>query len=135
MKFRDVATEVGLAFTYFNGTVGNNLESLFELDGGGVGALDYDLDGWPDLYLTQGGPLPSRQVTPPHNYQDRLFRNLDGKSFVDASIASRLDNKLYSQGLGVGDFDADGFPDLYVANIGTNVLYRNNGDGTSRLES
>jgi hypothetical protein len=67
---------------------------------------------------------------PPHDYQDRLFRGHDGECFIDASAASHLDNKLYSQGLAVGDFDADGFPDLYIANIGTNVLYRNNGDGT-----
>ncbi|MEO8493527.1 MAG: FG-GAP-like repeat-containing protein [Planctomycetota bacterium] len=130
VRFRDVAVETDLAFTYFNGTVGNNLESLFELDGGGVGALDYDLDGWPDLYLTQGGPLPSRQESPPHDYRDRLFRGYDGERFVDTTVVSCLDNKLYSQGLAVGDFDADGFPDLYVANIGTNTLYRNNGDGT-----
>ena len=130
VRFRDVAAEADLVFTYFNGALGNNLESLFEMDGGGVGALDYDLDGWPDLYLTQGGPLPSRQAVPPHDHRDRLFRNHAGKRFVDVSDASHLKDKLYSQGLAVGDFDADGFPDLYIANIGTNTLYRNNGDGT-----
>ena len=129
-RFQDIASDVGLEFTYFNGTRGNNLESLFELDGGGVGALDYDLDGWPDLYLTQGGPLPSRQEMPPHDYQDRLFRSREGERFVDVTAASGVRNRLYSQGLAVGDFNADGFPDLYVANIGANTLYRNNGDGT-----
>ncbi|MEO8494903.1 MAG: CRTAC1 family protein, partial [Planctomycetota bacterium] len=94
------------------------------------GALDYDLDGWPDLYLTQGGPLPRLEPVPAHDYQDRLFRGLDGESFADVSVASHVDDKLYSQGVAVGDFDADGFPDLYIANIGPNVLYRNNGDGT-----
>jgi len=130
IRFRDVAVDRGLAFTYFNGAVGDQTESLFELDGGGVGVLDYNLDGWPDLYLTQGGPLPRRHEMPPHDYGDCLFRNQDGDGFVDVSKSSCLDNKLYSQGLTVGDIDADGFPDLYIANIGTNVLYRNNGDGT-----
>ena len=130
ISFREVAAEVGLAFTYFNGTVGDQTESLFALDGGGVGVLDYDLDGWPDLCLTQGGPLPRRVKMPPHSYRDCLFRNQDGESFVDVSARSHLHNTLYSQGLAVGDIDADGFPDLYIANIGANVLYRNNGDGT-----
>ncbi|MBC8355370.1 MAG: VCBS repeat-containing protein [Planctomycetes bacterium] len=130
VRFRDVATDVALTFTYFNGAIGNNLESLLELNGGGIGAIDYDLDGWSDLYMTEGGPLPRRKETPTGGYHDRLFRNQNGETFVDISRKSRLDNKLYSQGLAVGDIDADGFPDLYVANIGTNVLYRNNGDGT-----
>jgi thioredoxin-like negative regulator of GroEL len=130
VSFRDIAVKVGLTFTYSNGAVGDNSESLFELDGGGVGVLDYDLDGWPDLYLTQGGPLPRRQEMSPHDYCDGLFRNQSGKGFVDVSGWCGVKNKLYSQGLAVGDFDSDGFPDLYIANIGANTLYLNNGDGT-----
>ena len=128
VAFVDSAAEAGLDFTYFNGGVSERFESVFEFNGGGVAALDYDGDGWPDLYFTQGGPLPPQQE--PHSYLDRLFRNLGSERFQDVTAAAGLGDKAFSQGVTVGDFDNDGFPDLYVGNVGPNRFYHNNGDGT-----
>jgi tetratricopeptide (TPR) repeat protein len=128
VAFRDDAERVGLRFTYQNGATSDNRESMFEFDGGGLAALDYDRDGWPDVYLTQGGILPSQN--PDQGNSDRLFRNIGGRQFVDETVGARLGDTGYSQGVTFGDIDGDGFADIYVANIGPNTFYRNNGDGT-----
>jgi hypothetical protein len=129
VRFADLAREAGVNFTYHNGrdpdVVGTR---IFESSGGGVAALDYDGDLWPDLYFTQGGDWPPQPGQTLH--LDRIFRNLGNGQFVDVTAASRLGDEGYSQGVAAGDFDDDGFADLYVANIGENRLYRNNGDGT-----
>ena len=126
VSFKDEAQSVNLNFTYRNGAV-ENTESMFELDGGGVGVLDFDQDGWSDLYLTQGGALPPAVH---RTDQDMLYRNLGNGRFEPVTIPSRTGDTGYSQGVTVGDIDNDGFPDLVVANIGPNTIYRNNGDGT-----
>jgi tetratricopeptide (TPR) repeat protein/diadenosine tetraphosphatase ApaH/serine/threonine PP2A family protein phosphatase len=105
---------------------------IFEQNGGGVGVVDYDQDQRPDLFFPQGavwkhgedGPRLDEELT------DRIFRNIGGQRFVDVSPQVRLVDRGYGQGCAAGDIDNDGFPDLYVANIGRNQLYRNNGDGT-----
>src|SRR5258707_513067 len=84
--------------------------------------------GWPDLYFTQGGDWPVQDGQRRH--LDRLFRNALGESFVDVTDAAGIVESRFSQGVAAGDIDNDGFPDLFVANIGRNTLYRNNGDGT-----
>lgn len=128
MSFRDDADASGLHFQYFAGVEGTPTRRMFEFSGGGVAVLDYDLDGLADVYFTQGRPWPPE--SPPGDYRDRLFRNLDATRFtqVDTGVEAQKDG--FGQGVTVGDFDADGFPDLYVANIGSNRLYQNNGDGT-----
>lgn len=130
IEFVDSAADVGIDFTYHNGAMANGKESLLEMDGGGVAVLDYDNDGWPDLYFTQGGVLPPQSET--SEYGDRLYRNLGDGRFRDVTAEAGLGDTGYSQGVTVGDFDNDGFPDLYVANIGPNRLYQNNGDGRFR---
>lgn len=128
IQFEDLASAAGIDFTYQNGATDDGLESLFEMNGGGVAILDYDNDGWPDIYLTQGGKMPpSLNRTSPAN---RLFRNLGDGTFQDMTSESGLGDRGYAQGVTVGDFDNDGFPDIYVANIGPNRLFHNNGDGT-----
>ena len=129
VRFEEVASRVGLDFTYFSGVPKNRLGRPLHLGlGSGVAVLDYDQDGWPDLYLTQGCPWP---VDPRQNtYIDRLFRNRGDGSFQDITEFTGLGNSGYGHGAAAGDFDSDGFPDLYVANIGQNRLYHNNGDGT-----
>ncbi|MEO9930193.1 FG-GAP-like repeat-containing protein [Rhodopirellula bahusiensis] len=93
---------------------------------GGAGVLDLDLDGWPDLHLTaSGGGQPGKRESQPNT----TARNLAG-NFVDVSRESGLADTGFTQGVSIGDFDADGFPDCLIANIGINTLYRNNGDGT-----
>jgi tetratricopeptide (TPR) repeat protein len=128
-RFVDRAAEIGLVFTYHNGddpqTPG--LEIYQEL-GGGVGVLDFDRDGWPDIYLTQGSDWPPNESSA--KYRDRLFRNLNAKSAQDVTDVAQLGDTRYSQGISAGDFDGDGFADLYVANVGANRLYQNQGDGT-----
>jgi tetratricopeptide (TPR) repeat protein len=135
--FADDAHDVGLDFTYRNGAGADDWESMLEMNGGGVAVLDYDGDCWPDLYFTQGGRLPPEEFDA--SLSDRLFRNGGGDSlsaarnnyrFEDVTQAAGLRDKGYGQGVTVGDYDSDGFPDLYVGNIGDNQFYRNNGDGT-----
>ena len=127
------ATTVGLDFTYFNGddpqTKGVR---MFEQTGGGVGSIDYDNDGWPDLYFTQGSQwiTGEKLPTPTAELHDSLFRNRGGKSFQDIALQARIDERGFSQGIAVGDLNNDGFDDLLVGNIGVCRLFLNNGDGT-----
>jgi len=131
VRFEDVASAVGLDFQYDNGHEPQAESTrMLESMGGGVAVLDYDLDGWPDLYFTQAGAWELRegQSRPP----DALFRNRAGQAFANVTEPSGLGDLSFSQGCTIGDFDGDGFADLYVANIGRNRLYRNQGDGTYR---
>lgn len=98
---------------------------------GGIGILDFDNDGHMDIFFTNGAQLPELKKTGPSFY-NCLLRNKGDGTFEDVTakaglLGERLD---YSYGVAVGDYDNDGFPDLFVANTGKNVLYHNNGDGT-----
>ena len=126
IRFSDQARELGIDFTYENGARGEQL--MVEATGGGAGWLDYDRDGWPDLYLGQGG----RPYDPPGPDQprDELYRNRFGQRFENVTAWSGIDERGYGQGVCVGDFDNDGFDDLLVTNVGPSRLFRNHGDGT-----
>lgn len=104
----------------------------FEQTGGGVAIVDLDLDHAPDIFLPQGTVWKTGSSTPDMTgeFIDGLFRNQAGAGFQDISHQLTGADSGYGQGCAVGDFDNDGFPDLYVANIGRNGLYRNLGDGT-----
>lgn len=125
----DEAEQMGVNFTYLNGddptTPGKRMQ---EVTGGGVGVLDYDADGWPDLVLSQGGRWPVNASR--NDSQDHLYRNLGTGRFSMTAEKARVIDRQFGQGVAVGDFDDDGFPDLLVAAAGRNSLYRNNGDGT-----
>ena len=97
--------------------------------GGGVALLDFDGDGWLDIYAVQGGPFPRRRTRPP--FGDRLFRNRGDGRFDDATDASGLARLPggYGYGVAVGDFDNDGRPDLFVTRWRSYALYHNLGDG------
>ena len=128
-RFEDVTSTVDLSFSYENG--GDSRipgQYMYEFSGGGVAAIDFDSDGWPDLYWTQGCRWPPSSNS--NRFLDRLHRNLGGRRFTEVSSSARLVEPGFSQGVAVGDFNADGFADVYVANIGRNRLFRNNGDGT-----
>ena len=101
---------------------------MFEFTGGGVAILDYDGDLWPDIYLTQGCLWPVDPAQQQH--RDRLFRNLGNGSYQDVTEQSGLGDNRFSQGVQIGDYNNDGYPDIYLANVGENRLYANNGDGT-----
>jgi hypothetical protein len=128
-RFEDTSAARGLEHVYRNGEAGGSL--MVEAIGGGVGWLDYDRDGLWDLYFNQGGdPAVADRSNQPF---DRLFRRLPpsaGGRFIDVTAACRIHETGYGQGVAVGDFDDDGFDDLYVTNVGANTLYRNLGDGT-----
>jgi tetratricopeptide (TPR) repeat protein len=134
IQFADRSHEVGIDFTYFNSPHQGAGERSFEFTGGGVAVLDFDVDGWPDLYFTQGcrwSDRPGRaSSSAPPEFLDRLFRNGAGARFTDVTAAGRIVEDRFSQGVTVGDYNSDGFPDLYIANIGPNCFLRNNGDGT-----
>jgi tetratricopeptide (TPR) repeat protein len=131
VRFVDAAAQAGLVFQYFNGTTATTgLDHIIQTLGGGVGVIDYDADGWPDLYFAQGGLWHERGERNP--YRDRLFRNLGNGRFVDVTEQAGLGDGEYSTGVAVGDFNGDGFSDLLVANVGRNRLYENMGDGTFR---
>jgi enediyne biosynthesis protein E4 len=138
--FSEVAEEVGLKFHHFAGTTGQYY--MPEIMGAGVALFDYDNDGDLDVYLVQGTMLdPTKnpanaKIPPPPGWKpgNRLFRNLlseTGKlAFVDVTETAGVGHVGYGMGVAVGDYDNDGFQDLYVTNFGHNVLYHNNGDGT-----
>lgn len=134
LQFADWAGEAGLDFVYrARGPRDDGEMRMYETTGGGVAVLDFDVDGTPDLYFTQGGTL-SRE-TQPTELTDRLFRLRAGTrktrpTYSDVTLASGLQDRDYSQGAAAGDLDNDGFPDLYVGQFGANRLLRNNGDGT-----
>ncbi len=130
-RLEEVAKDVGFNFAYNNGDDPDvpGLKLCQEL-GGAMAVIDYDLDGWPDIYAAQGGPWPADPAQT--EYRDRLFRNLGNGTFADVTEQAHLGDNLYSQGTAIGDFDNDGWPDIFVANLGANQIYHNQGDGTFR---
>ena len=129
ISFVDDSARLGLEFEYFNGDdPSSEGKRMFEYTGGGVAALDYDHDGWCDLYFTQGcawPPNPTRQ-----KYLDAIYRNVGGNQMMDVTEHTGIRDASFGQGVAAGDYNNDGFIDLYVANVDGNRLQRNNGDGT-----
>ena len=127
-EFRDDAASAGLGFVFDNGR--SSLRQLPETMAGGVGLLDYDNDGWLDVYVVQGGPFPPRPLPPPNG--DRLFHNRGDGTFEDATERSGIARMAggYGHGVAVGDVDNDGRPDLFLSRWRSYALYRNRGDGT-----
>ncbi len=101
---------------------------LPETTGPGCAFLDYDNDGWMDIYLVNSGKCDFYDLSPP--LRNALYRNNRDGTFTDVTEKARVAGGGYGQGVGVGDYDGDGFPDLYVTQYGRSILYHNNGDGT-----
>ncbi len=126
--FQDVARQAGLAA--WKHTMGTP-EKRYILDtiGSGVGLIDYDNDGWLDIYLVNGSTRDalSGKTTSPHA---ALFHNNHDGTFTDVTAKAGVGNDRWGFGVAVADYDNDGWPDLYVTNFGKNRLYHNNHDGT-----
>jgi hypothetical protein len=110
-------------------TAGKSAEKhLPETSGAGCAFLDYDNDGWMDIYLVNSGKADF--YTPPRPLRNELYRNNRDGTFTDVTEKAGVAGGGYGMGVAVGDYNGDGFPDLYVTQFGRNILYRNNGDGT-----
>jgi enediyne biosynthesis protein E4 len=101
---------------------------LPETIGPGGAFLDYDNDGWMDIYLVNSGPCDF--YTPPKPLRNALYRNNRDGTFTDVTEKAGVRGNAYGMGVAVGDYNGDGFPDLYVTQYPRSILYRNNGDGT-----
>ena len=128
LSFHNVANSSGAQFQRFNDAVPDRY-FLPEVMGGGVAWFDFDGDGLMDLYATNGCRLWDRE---PHQspHSNRLFRNRRGVQFSPVEGNSGTGDTRYGQGCAAEDFNADGFPDLFVTNYGRNTLLVSNGDGT-----
>ncbi len=126
--FSDVTHQAGLdTWTHQMGTP--NKQFILDTIGSGVGLLDYDNDGWLDIYLVNGSTYDamSGKATPPHA---ALFHNNHDGTFTDVAEKAGVTNDRWGFGVAIGDYDNDGWPDIFVSNFGKNRLYHNNHDGT-----
>jgi hypothetical protein len=128
--FVDVAAKAGITVRNVNGSV-TNKRYIIESTGSGVAIIDYDRDGWPDIFLVNGAELPTTKETadPPTGH---LFHNNHDGTFTDVTAKSGLAFSGWGQGACVGDYDNDGFDDIYVTAYGHNHLFHNQGNGTFR---
>ena len=125
ITFRDVTQQSGIRFTHNNGAFGKKF--LPETLGPGVAFIDYDNDGWPDIFVVNGMDWPGHQqkhTTP------KLYHNNHDGTFTDVTHKAGLDVEMYGMGVAVGDYDNDGFDDLFVTALGQSRLFHNNGNGT-----
>lgn len=126
--FQDITKQAGLSgWQHKMGVPEKNY--IVETNGSGVALLDYDNDGWLDIYLVNGSTFKALDGTeePPHA---ALFHNNHDGTFTDVALKAGVTNDRWGYGVSVADFDNDGWPDIYVSNFGKNRLYRNNHDGT-----
>lgn len=126
--FTDIASRSDFAYVTNNGFAAGRKYFPQTLCGG-VAVLDFDNDGLMDLYFTNGAQFPEMKKTGP-KFHNALLRNKGGGVFEDVTARAGLAGVGYSLGAAAGDFDNDGFADLFVAGAGANTLYRNAGDGT-----
>src|ERR1700676_1191669 len=127
IQFKNTAPACGLDFVLRNDASGRKYQ--VETVPGGLGVIDYDQDGWPDLYCVNGASLPSLQKADPRFF-NRLYHNNRNGTFADVTQKAGVPGHGYEMGVAVGDYNNDGFEDLYVVGVHGNTLYRNNGDGT-----
>ncbi|OWK37971.1 hypothetical protein FRUB_07091 [Fimbriiglobus ruber] len=123
VTFTDVTERAGIHFRHVNGATG--LKLLPETMGAGVAVIDFDRDGWPDLFFVNSRPWPGHPEAASGRATQALYRNKGDGTFEDVSAAAGLDIELYGMGCAVADFDNDGWPDLFVTAVGGNRLYHN----------
>jgi hypothetical protein len=126
--FEDISEKAGLTrWTHKMGT--SDKKYIIETDGSGVGLIDYDNDGWLDIYVVNGSTFDALdgKETPPHA---ALFHNNHDGTFTDVAAKAGVTNDRWGFGVAIADYDNDGWPDIFVSNWGKNRLYHNNHDGT-----
>ena len=125
--FTDVTEQARIAWRHFSGESPDRF--LIETMGGGVAFLDFDSDGFEDLFFVNGGETPHDKSPVP--VRNALYHNLGNGKFEDVAAKAGVDRlTFYGMGVAAGDFDNDGFPDLYVTGFPSSALFHNNGDGT-----
>jgi enediyne biosynthesis protein E4 len=127
IRFENIASKAGVNFITQNSPTAN--KNQIETMVAGVALLDYDGDGWLDIYLVNGAAIPSLQKESPA-YWNRLYHNNHDGTFTDVTERAGLAGAGYGMGVAVGDYDNDGRPDIFLANVTGNQLFHNNGDGT-----
>jgi enediyne biosynthesis protein E4 len=127
IRFEDIAAKAGVKFELRNGAIGEFHQP--ELMLGGVAVLDYNNDGCMDIFFTNGAAMPSLKKAGPQD-SNRLFRNNCDGTFADVTEKAGVAGDGYSMGVAVGDYDNDGYPDIFVTGVNRNILYHNRGDGT-----
>jgi hypothetical protein len=138
VTFTDITAAAGLSRAVNVSGAPANKQFLLEEMGCGVALFDYDNDGWLDIFLVNGSTVDSARRQPPpssdlsHNYpfHNYLFHNNGDGTFTDVTERAGLAHAGWGQACCVGDYDNDGFDDLFVTYWGRNVLFHNNGDGT-----
>jgi hypothetical protein len=124
VKFTDMTQAAGIYFVHFKGNNGTSIN--LEEFGPGVCVADFDNDGWPDIYFVNGRDRYNRGIV----VRNALYRNNRDGTFTDVTDKAGVPGTAYGLGCVWGDYDNDGFPDLFVTQYGRNVLYHNNGDGS-----
>jgi hypothetical protein len=125
ITFRDITQKAGIHFVHNNAAFGKKY--LPETMGPGVAFIDYDNDGWPDIFIVNGMDWPghgSKRSTP------KLYHNNHDGTFTDVTHKAGLDVEMFGMGVAVGDYDNDGYDDLFVTALGQSHLFHNNGNGT-----
>src|SRR6266576_2095586 len=127
IRFEDITARSGLDFLTDSSPTPNKNQPETMISG--IGLIDYDNDGYLDIFLINGAAIPSLKKEAP-KYYNRLFHNNHDGTFTDVTERAGLVGDGYDMGVAIGDFDNDGWQDIYVASVTKNHLYRNNGDGT-----
>ncbi len=128
--YEDVTAKAGIKFV--QQFCDNRIANILESNGSGVAVLDYDRDGFMDLYLVNAGPLPGVTHEPPgtKRWPNRLYHNRGDGTFEDVTEKAGVAGSGYGIAAISADYDNDGYPDLFVINVGRNILYHNRGNGT-----
>ena len=124
-QLEDITAKAGITFTH---TSSSDKRYILESMGGGVIIFDYDRDGWPDIYFTNAPTVDMALAGKPA--LGALYHNNHDGTFTDVTAKAGLTTPCVAMGGAVGDYDNDGWPDLYITCLGGNILYHNNGDGT-----
>ncbi|MFC2125491.1 CRTAC1 family protein [Bacteroidota bacterium] len=128
--FQDITSGSGVDFVHSIGD--DQLSNLVESVGGGAVFFDYDQDGHLDLYMSNGSYLEnfSDGENTGENYENQLYRNLGDGTYENVTSKAKVGDRSYGMGMTIGDYDNDGYPDIYISNHGPNILFHNNGKGT-----